>query len=282
LVSFLQEGEGLKKMSKLQHLTQLTMQLLCLTKTDSLPAFHARWFGWVLALVLSHASLGFAADTPPAPSAFDALQIQAQQWASSQPSFQGRALHVAPIDNRIAVQSCQQSLQFDQPFPGQASVRVRCGQPIWQLYVTLNAGNAPAAVARNGLAAPAVQKVLVAKEMLKRGTLLTPAMFTATEMPAPGMESQLINDPKLIVNMELSRDLTPNTPLKTYDVKTAVLVRRGQEVQVTAGVGQGFLITMRAESLQDGGMGEQIRLKNSESGRSLTAVITGPNAARLK
>ena len=111
--------------------------------------------------------------------------------------YVGRALHVAPIDNRIAVQSCQQSLQFDQPFPGQASVRVRCGQPIWQLYVTLNAGNAPAAVARNGLAAPAVQKVLVAKEMLKRGTLLTPAMFTATEMPAPGMESQLINDPKL-------------------------------------------------------------------------------------
>ena len=269
-------------MSKLQHLTQLTMQLRCLTKTDSLPAFHARWFGWVLALVLSHASLGFAADAPPAPSAFDALQTQAQQWASSQPSFQGRALHVAPIDNRIAVQSCQQSLQFDQPFPGQASVRVRCGQPIWQLYVTLNAGNAPAAVARNGLAAPSMQKVWVAKEMLKRGTVLTPAMFTATEMPAPGMESQLINDPKLIVNMELSRDLTPNTPLKTYDVKTAVLVRRGQEVQVTAGVGQGFLITMRAESLQDGGMGEQIRLKNSESGRSLTAVITGPNAARLK
>ena len=269
-------------MSKLQHLTQLTMQLLCLTKTDSLRASKARWFGWVLACVLSHATLGFAADAPPAPSAFDALQTQAQQWASSQASFLGRPVHVAPIDNRIAVQSCQQTLQFDQPFPGQPSVRVRCGQPVWQLYITLNSGNAPAAVARNGLPAPAAQKVLIAKEMLKRGTLLTPDMFTATEMPTPGMESALINDPKLIVNMELTRDLTPNTPLKTYDVKTAVLVRRGQEVQVTAGVGQGFLITMRAEALQDGGMGEQIRLKNSESGRSLTAVITGPNAAKLR
>jgi len=82
--------------------------------------------------------------------------------------------------------------------------------------------------------------------------------------------------------MELVRDLTPNTPLKTYDLKMAVLVKRGQEVQVTAGAGQGFLITMRAESLQDGGLGEQIRLKNSESGRSLTAVITGPNTARLR
>jgi flagella basal body P-ring formation protein FlgA len=212
----------------------------------------------------------------------EVLQTQVQQWASSNPSFQGRAVHVAPIDSRIAVQSCQQTLQFDQPFPGQASVRVRCGLPVWQLYVTLNSGNSPASVARNGLAAPAVHKVLVAKDLLKRGTLLSPDMFTAAEMPAPGMESALIHDPKLIANMELTRDLTPNTPLKTYDVKPAVLVRRGQEVQVTAGVGQGFLITMRAESLQDGGIGEQIRLKNSESGRSLIAVITGPNAAKLR
>ena len=60
------------------------------------------------------------------------------------------------------------------------------------------------------------------------------------------------------------------------------MVKRGQEVQVNAGQGQGFLITMRAEALQDGGLGEQVRLKNSESGRSLIAVITGPNTARIR
>jgi flagella basal body P-ring formation protein FlgA len=70
--------------------------------------------------------------------------------------------------------------------------------------------------------------------------------------------------------------------LRSYDVKNAVLVKRGQEVQVTAGEGQGFSITMRAEALQDGGVGEQIRLKNTESGRSLYGVITGPNLAKLR
>jgi flagella basal body P-ring formation protein FlgA len=39
---------------------------------------------------------------------------------------------------------------------------------------------------------------------------------------------------------------------------------------------------MRAEALQDGGLGEQIRLKNVESGRSLSGVITGPNTAKLR
>jgi len=101
-------------------------------------------------------------------------------------------------------------------------------------------------------------------------------------MPAAGMENQIISDANLLKNMELVRDLTPNTPLRSYDVKTAVLVKRGQEVQVTAGEGQGFSITMRAEALQDGGLGEPIRLKNVESGRSLYGVITGPNAAKLR
>jgi hypothetical protein len=38
-------------------------------------------------------------------------------------------------------------------------------------------------------------------------------------MPIPGMENQVIVDSKLLVNMELVRDLTPNSPLRTYDVK---------------------------------------------------------------
>jgi flagella basal body P-ring formation protein FlgA len=159
---------------------------------------------------------------------------------------------------------------------------VRCAQPVWQLFVNLNTGQAYAPPSRANAPTPVLHKVLVSKELLKRGTVITPAMFSSAEMPAAGMENQIISDTKLIKNMELVRDLTPNTPLRSYDVKNAVLVKRGQEVQVTAGEGQGFSITMRAEALQDGGLGEQIRLKNVESGRSLHGVITGPNAAKLR
>jgi flagella basal body P-ring formation protein FlgA len=126
------------------------------------------------------------------------------------------------------------------------------------------------------------QKVLVSKEILKRGTLLFPNMFTVTEMPPAGMEAQLIQDPAQIANMELVRDLLPGTPLRTYDVKNAIMVKRGQEVLVTVGVGQGFLITVKAEALQDAAMGEMIRLKNTESGRFMSAEVTGPATAKMK
>jgi flagella basal body P-ring formation protein FlgA len=258
----------------------MTMQMLCLKITDTPRA--KRWGWYLAAALLSQAQLGFASIPGATNSAFEVLQLQAQQWAATHPNFQGKSVSVVALDPRIAVQHCQQNLQFDHPFPNQPAVRVRCAQPQWQLFVNLNAGAASAPAQRLSAAAPAVYRVLVSKEVLKRGTLLTPSMFSATEMPVAGMENQIISDPNLLKNMELVRDLTPNTPLRSYDVKNAVLVKRGQEVQITAGEGQGFKITMRAEALQDGAFGEQIRLKNVESGRSLYGVITGPNAAKVK
>ncbi len=258
----------------------MTTQMLCLKKADTQ---RSRSAGWCLAAsLLSQAPLGFAADLPVGNSAFDVLQQQAQQWAATHPSFQGKSVHVAPVDPRITVQNCQQTMQFDQPFPNQPAVRVRCAQPQWQLFVNLNSGQMATAANRSHPAAPAVYKVLVSKEVLKRGTIISPEMFSYAEMPVSGMENQIITDTNLLKNMQLVRDLTPNTPLRSYDVRAAVLVKRGQEVQVTAGEGSGFLITMRAEATQDGGFGEQIRFKNVESGRLLSGVITGPNAAKLR
>jgi flagella basal body P-ring formation protein FlgA len=256
------------------------MQMPCLNNADT--QRFKRWSLWLGACVLSQAQLGFAADLVASDTAFEVLQKQALQWAANHPTFQGKQVQVVPVDPRITVQSCQQNMQFEQPFPNQPAIRVRCAQPVWQLFVNLNTGQAITPVNRGTAATPVLHKVLVSKELLKRGTVITPAMFSYAEMPAAGMENQIISDTKLVKNMELVRDLTPNTPLRSYDVKTAVLVKRGQEVQVTAGEGQGFSITMRAEALQDGGLGEQIRLKNVESGRSLYGVITGPNAAKLR
>ena len=263
--------------------------MLCLRKPD-IPRVTRVCRAASLALVLGASTLPANASAPIDKAlasaslnalTFDHLQQQVLQWAATYPGFQGRTLHVAPLDSRIVLQTCQQKLQFEQPFVNQPNVRVRCAQPQWQLFVTLNNGSTPS-VKADASTPTTLMKALVAKEILKRGTILSPDMFVLSELPAAGMENQVIVDPQLLINMELVRDLAPNAPLRTYDLKKAVMIKRGQEVQVTAGAGQGFLITMRAEALQEGALGEQIRLKNSESGRSLTAVVTGQNTAKLK
>lgn len=78
--------------------------------------------------------------------------------------------------------------------------------------------------------------------------------------------------------MEAVRDLPPGTVLRQYDLRPTTLVKRGQMVQILIGQGQGFQIAARVEAMQDGRFGEQIKLKNPESGRILSGVVRGPGA----
>jgi flagellar basal body P-ring formation protein FlgA len=127
-----------------------------------------------------------------------------------------------------------------------------------------------------------VRTVLLSPQFLKRGTVLDPGMFVGTQIANLPGDAAALSNPKDVANMELLRDLPPNTPVRSFDLKPMVMVKRGQQVIVSVGEGKGFLITLRAESLQDGLLGEQIRLKNTESGRLLSAVVTGVGTAKAQ
>jgi flagella basal body P-ring formation protein FlgA len=48
----------------------------------------------------------------------------------------------------------------------------------------------------------------------------------------------------------------------------------------SVGNGKEFQISIRMEAMQDGRLGEQVRLKNPESGRQVSGVVTGLNSAK--
>jgi len=58
------------------------------------------------------------------------------------------------------------------------------------------------------------------------------------------------------------------------------LVKMGQQVMMTVGNSTDFQIRVRVDALQDGRMGEQVRLKNTESGKIMSGVVIGPNAVK--
>jgi len=41
-----------------------------------------------------------------------------------------------------------------------------------------------------------------------------------------------------------------------------------------------FEISIRMEAMQDGRLGEQVKLRNPETGRQVSGVVTGPNTAK--
>lgn len=212
---------------------------------------------------------------------WSALEQGAKQFVVNTYKVEAPTVSIMPMDHRIKFEACNQDIVFDQPFGNKQSVRARCAQPVWQHFVMVQMRSGLGAQIGNATQNNTVTRVVwVASQALKRGTPIQPGLFKAVEQTVPSQETRLVSDERELTNMELLRDLPANTPLKLQDIKAATMVKRGQQVTVAVGEGKGFLITVRAEAQQDGLLGEQIRLKNPESGRSLSAVITGVNMAR--
>jgi flagella basal body P-ring formation protein FlgA len=238
--------------------------------------------------VAPSAAAAAAAATPQ-----EKMLTQVRQWVAQGQNITPSQVDVLPIDARIKVQDCTLPLTLDLPFASRESVRVRCAQPAWQLYLRVQTAAPPAALvapaapaatsaaAKPAAAAPAAEKTtVVARQLIQRGSLLQPAMLEEVKRPALGLDPQAVSSLKDLLYSEATRDLTAGQVLRSSDFRRAVLVKQGQSALMSVGQDKGFQITVRVEALQDGRMGEQIRLKNPDSGRLLTGTVTGPNAVQ--
>jgi len=272
------------------------MQLLCHSLLSVLPQGGRTWVaGRRLALALLMACWGLAGAQTPAAASAEKLLTEVGQWVQQTQQLDPKQFSFAPLDSRVQLQTCDRPLVMDTPFAARETIRVRClGNPSWQLYlrVVLKAGVAPGLAApgstpSTGALAPeptaaagTKRKVVVATQVMRTGSIANRELLREVEMSVQGSESQLMVSLSEAENSEFVREVQAGVPLHTYDLRRAVVVKQGQVVTLTVGQGNGFSITARVEALQDGKIGEQIRLKNPESGRLLTGTVTGPNTVR--
>ena len=282
------------------------MQMLC---HNPLPpaARQRRWLAAAQAAALSLAlALGWASataqTTAEAPLSQDNLFKEVGNWMQQTQQLSAGQFDFVPLDSRVKVQPCDRPLVMDLPFATKETVRVRClGTSSWQLYLRANIKNSvakPAPPAAPAAAAPAAtavaatppkiansaatarRKVVVGTQFLRAGTVLSAAMLEESEQAATGLDNSLFGSLKDLENAEVVRDIPAGTALRSSDVRRALMVKQGQLVMLTISKGSSFAIVARVEALQDGRLGDQIRLKNPESGRLLSGVVTGPSAAR--
>lgn len=237
--------------------------------------------------LLTQAAAKAKPERPPANEASpeEALQRSVKKWVSEQQKTPMEALELAPLDPRLKLQACAVPLMFDTPFSSADSVRVRCSQPVWQLYVKVTNKLAPKALVSTNRETPPApkevhRKVLVAAAVLPRGTVLNETHVVLADVDTSSVGSPAFEAVADVMHSELVRDLRPGQPIRVQDVRQTVLVKRGQTVLMSVGQAQGFQITARVEALQDGRMGEKVQLKNSESGKILSGVVKGPNTVQ--
>lgn len=233
------------------------------------------------ALLLAACALPGLAWAQGVQGAQEKLMTQVRQWVAQTQNTSPAQVEIAPLDGRVQVQSCPQPLAMDLPFASRETVRVRCTQPPWQLYLrVLSGGSGPVDAIPNSADASAMRQTVVTRHLIQRGTRLLPAMLEQVTLPALGMDINAVASLQDLLHGEVVRDIPAGQVLRSHDIRRSVLVKQGQSALMVVGQNSGFQITVRVEALQDGRMGEQIRLKNPDSGRLLTGTVTGPNAVR--
>jgi flagella basal body P-ring formation protein FlgA len=254
------------------------MQILCLTM--------ATWFmAW---------GVGFAQTSPQLGSQVSMFN-QVKSWMAETHKVKAEEVTIAPLDPRVQIQTCSKSLSVDHPFSSKDTVRVRCVDPVWQLYLQVampapavaqantpasNTGKPLSSGAGNAAVAPIVKTVVVPKRLIQRGTVIDADMLEEVSQTGGNVDNSMLQSLKDALAAEAVRDLSAGQALRSSDIRRAILVKQGQLVTMNVGEKSGFLITVRVEALQDGRMGEQVRLKNTESGRLISGVVVGPNLVK--
>ena len=258
------------------------MQILCLTVF------------WLFISAMTSAA--YAKSASPA----ETMAEQVKQWLSQTHSVNSKEVTIAPLDERLKVQACTKPLNVDHPFQSKETVRVRCSEPTWQLYLQVklpNSGfvsanssngttnnsnvstnNSNGATVQNPSVVP--KTVVVARRLIQRGSILQPDMLEVVQASPGNADTQLLSSLKDAQNAELTRDIAAGQALRISDIRRAVMVKQGQSVMFSVGNGKEFQISIRMEAMQDGRLGEQVKLKNPESGRQVSGVVTGLNSAK--
>lgn len=187
------------------------------------------------------------------------LVMRAQAWLAGRYQIQTSAIGVQPMDPRVQARGCEGGWQFDQPFAGnEGMLRARCPQNNWQVFLKVMLPPRPAVQA----AAPSPAAPSVAAAPAQPSAALRPAV------------------PPIPATPQAPAALVPATMAAAPAGPAQTLVKRGQTVLTTWTPVAGLLVSARMEALDDGRLGESIRLKNRETGRIVTGVVNGQNTAQ--
>lgn len=244
---------------------QALMQILCLTVF------------WLFLLASPLSGQAQSANSPA-----DSMASQVRQWLSTSHGVAAKEVVIAPLDDRLKVQPCQKPLVVDHPFASKETVRVRCPDPVWQLYLQVTLPSGGAVSLANAAKSPASggKTMVIAKRLLQRGAILQADMLEEVQASPGNADTQLLSTLKDAQQAELTRDIAAGQPLRISDIRRAVMVKQGQSVMLTVGDKAEFQISVRMEAMQDGRLGEQVKLKNPDSGKQVSGIVTGPNSAK--
>ncbi len=196
-------------------------------------------------------------------------QLQAERMQPLSPErFQ---IHVNNLDGRLRLAECEDKLELavtsPPPIGHQVTTRVSCiGETPWTIYLPV----------RIDLFA----EVSVASRNLERGQVITEADVEVRLMNIAQAGNGFTEDTERLVGMTLKRPLRAGETLRLSHLQPTKVVARGDKVVVEAR-SNGLTVVAEGSALAAGHVGEQIRVRNLQSNRVVSATVVAAGRVEI-
>ena len=212
------------------------------------------------------------------------LISEATIWLQNALETDAANFEVVPPDHRVKILSCTEKLLFDFPFQGKETIRAKCPNPTWQFFLRVKTDN----VEIKSLLSPVrqtkkkknqdvtVKKVLFARKNLTVGSILRENDTETKRVKKNTLPVDVYSTFEGLENYEVVKTIKAGSVIRSLNLRPARLVKRGTKVQLKI-LAQGMLVIATVEALEDGHMGQQIKLLNNASGKTVIGVVTGLN-----
>ncbi|MBA6046795.1 flagellar basal body P-ring formation chaperone FlgA [Pseudomonas lactis] len=180
-------------------------------------------------------------------------------------------IQVNQLDPRLRMPMCDKELTATLESPaqpiGRVTVKVRCeGASPWTVFV-------PAQV-------KLYRDVVVVARPLKRTGIIGYDDVALRERDISLINQGYLTSLDQAVGQKLTRPVVTDQVLTLVHLEQAEVIRKGDQVVISASSG-GLNVRMPGEALSNGGMSEQIRVKNLNSNRVIKARVTAPGQVEV-
>ncbi|MBB1407370.1 flagellar basal body P-ring formation chaperone FlgA [Pseudoalteromonas nigrifaciens] len=177
-------------------------------------------------------------------------------------------LSALPLDPRTPDRSCESEpellLPSDPPFNRQVTLQIKCNDTNnWAQYVHVRVTET----------AP----VVVANVNLARGEVITAAHLSIEMRSTHFIRVQYLDNPALLIGSRSKRNIRSGMPLLLSQI---CMVCKGDAVNINANI-KGLKVKTTGIALEDGSLGEQVKVKNKKTGKVLNARVDGVESVQV-
>lgn len=181
------------------------------------------------------------------------------------------SVKIGRLDPRLRLPACSIPLQASLESPaqpiGRVTLRVRCDSNApWTIFVPGHVN--------------LYQDVAVAVRSMQRNSVIQHSDVQLAERDVSSLRQGYILNLENVIGQKLTRPVQPNQVIAVSALKAATAVNKGDAVVISAS-GTSMFVRMPGMALEEGAIGQQIRVRNTRSNRVIHARVTAPGQVEV-